>query len=46
MLKAAAQKGWLDEKEAVLETLISFRRAGTDLILTYYGIEAARWMNE
>lgn len=46
MLKAAAQQGWLDEKEAVLETLISFRRAGTDLILTYYGIEAARWMNE
>lgn len=46
MLKAAAMQGWLDEKAAVLETLVSFRRAGADLILTYYGTDAARWMQE
>ncbi|CAD7705148.1 unnamed protein product [Ostreobium quekettii] len=44
MLKAAAEKGWLDERESVLETLLCFRRAGADLILTYYGVEAAQWM--
>lgn len=46
MLKAAAQQGWLDEKECVLETLLCFRRAGADLILTYYGIDAAKWIAE
>lgn len=44
MLKAAAERGWLNEKDAVLEALMSFRRAGADLILTYYGVEAAKWM--
>lgn len=44
MLKAAAQNGWLNEKDAVMETLMSFRRAGADLILTYYGTAAAKWM--
>jgi porphobilinogen synthase len=44
MLKAAAERGWLNEKDAVLEALMCFRRAGADLILTYYGVEAAKWM--
>jgi porphobilinogen synthase len=44
MLKAAAEKGWLDEKKVVLETLMCFKRAGTDLILTYYAKQAAKWL--
>ena len=36
MIKAAAQNGWLNEREVVLETLIAFKRAGADLILTYH----------
>jgi porphobilinogen synthase len=44
MLKAAAGKGWLDEKRAVLETLLSIKRAGADFILTYHALEAARWL--
>jgi porphobilinogen synthase len=43
MLKAAAQRGWLDEKRAVLETLTSIARAGADVILTYHAKEFARW---
>lgn len=46
MLKAAAQNGWLDERDAVLETLMCFRRAGASLILTYFGLDAAKWMTE
>ena len=46
MLKAAAQNGWLDEKAAVLEALLAFKRAGSDVILTYYALEAARWLKE
>jgi porphobilinogen synthase len=42
MLKAAAERGWIDEKRAMLETLTSIRRAGADVILTYYAVEAAR----
>jgi porphobilinogen synthase len=42
MIKAAAQRGWIDEKRAMLETLTSIRRAGADVILTYYAVEAAR----
>jgi len=45
MLKAAAQNGWLDEKACVLETLLSFKRAGADGILTYYAKDAAKWLN-
>ena len=41
MIKAAAQAGWLDERRAMLETLLSIRRAGADLILTYFAKEAA-----
>jgi porphobilinogen synthase len=43
-LKAAAQNGWIDEKRAVLETLTSIRRAGADLVLTYYAKDAATWL--
>jgi len=46
MLKAAAQNGWLDEKKAVLESLLAIRRAGADVILTYYARQAARWLGE
>eukprot|EP00238_Polyblepharides_amylifera_P009891 CAMPEP_0196582988 /NCGR_PEP_ID=MMETSP1081-20130531/41558_1 /TAXON_ID=36882 /ORGANISM="Pyramimonas amylifera, Strain CCMP720" /LENGTH=404 /DNA_ID=CAMNT_0041903733 /DNA_START=55 /DNA_END=1269 /DNA_ORIENTATION=+ len=46
MLKAAAAAGMLDEKDAVLESLLSIRRAGADLILTYYATQAAKWMQE
>ncbi len=42
MLKAAAQKGWLDEKEAMLESILSIRRAGATIILTYYAKEIAK----
>ena len=44
MLKAAAQNGWLDERACVLEALLSMRRAGADAILTYYALDAARWL--
>ncbi|HEV7400304.1 MAG TPA: porphobilinogen synthase [Solirubrobacterales bacterium] len=44
MLKAAAEQGWIDERPAVLETLISIRRAGADAIVTYYAKEAAAWL--
>jgi porphobilinogen synthase len=44
MLKAAARNGWLDERSAVLETLTAIRRAGADLVFTYYAKEAAAWL--
>ena len=44
MLKAAAANGWLDEKQAVLEMLTGFRRAGADIILTYWASEVAQWL--
>lgn len=44
MLKAAAQRGWLDEQAAVLETLTGIRRAGADMIITYHAKEAADWL--
>ncbi len=46
MIKAAAQKGWIDERRVVLETLTSMKRAGADLILTYHALDAARWLKE
>ena len=46
MLKAACQNGWLNERSVVLETLLSFKRAGADGILTYYAKDAAAWLNE
>jgi porphobilinogen synthase len=44
MVKAAAQQGWLDEKRIVLEILTAIKRAGADIILTYYAKEAAAWL--
>ena len=44
MIKAAAQRGWLDEKAAALECLTSIRRAGANIILTYWAKDAARWL--
>lgn len=44
MLKAAAQNGWLDERACVLEALLSIKRAGADAILTYFALDAARWL--
>lgn len=46
LLKAAAERGWVDERAAALESLIAIRRAGADLIITYYAKEAARWLAE
>ncbi len=44
MVKAAAANGWLDERQVVLETLTGFRRAGADIILTYWATDVARWL--
>ncbi|MGO9310431.1 MAG: porphobilinogen synthase [Spirochaetia bacterium] len=46
MLKAAAARGWLDEKSAVREALTGIRRAGADLVITYHAKEAAPWLTE
>ena len=46
MLKAASQNNWIDEKSTVLETLLCFKRAGADAILTYYAKDAAKWIKE
>jgi porphobilinogen synthase len=44
MLKAASQNGWINERPVVLETLLSFKRAGADGVLTYYAKQAAKWL--
>ncbi|KAL8427666.1 hypothetical protein Efla_007085 [Eimeria flavescens] len=46
MIKSAAEKGWIDEKAVVLETLKGFRRAGADAVATYYAKDVAKWMAE
>ncbi|MCM3543312.1 porphobilinogen synthase [Priestia megaterium] len=46
MIKAAAQNGWVNEKEIVLEKLISMKRAGADLIVTYHAKDAVRWLSD
>jgi porphobilinogen synthase len=46
MLKAASQNGWLDEKAVVLESLLAFKRAGCDAILTYYAKNVAQWLQD
>lgn len=46
MLKAAAANGWLDERAVAMESLLAFKRAGADGILTYYAFDAARWLRE
>ena len=45
MLAAAAEKGWLNKETTMLESLLAFKRAGADGILTYFAIEAAKWLN-
>jgi porphobilinogen synthase len=44
MVKAAAERGWIDERRVVLETLLGMRRAGADAIITYHALDAARWL--
>lgn len=46
MIKAAAQRGWLDEKRVVMETLTAIKRAGADIILTYHAKDVGRWRQE
>jgi len=46
MTMAAIQNGWLDERKVILESLLCFKRAGADGILTYFGKQVARWLNE
>mmetsp|Transcript_16470 Transcript_16470/g.46786 ORF Transcript_16470/g.46786 Transcript_16470/m.46786 type:complete len:399 (+) Transcript_16470:67-1263(+) len=46
MIKAACERGWLNEKDVVMETLTCFKRAGADIILTYYAKQAAQWIAE
>ena len=46
MLKAAAANGWLDEKKVVLESLLAFKRAGADGVLTYFALQAAPWLQQ
>jgi porphobilinogen synthase len=45
MVKAAAERGWIDERAVVLETLIGFVRAGADVVITYHALDAARWLS-
>ena len=44
MVKAAAERGWIDEKRIVMETLTGFKRAGAKMIITYHALDAARWL--
>jgi porphobilinogen synthase len=46
MLKAAANNGWLDERAVVMESLLGFKRAGADGVLSYFALQAARWLHE
>ena len=46
LIKAAAEKGWVDERRTALESLIGIKRAGADMILTYFAKDAARWLRE
>ncbi|MBC8017142.1 MAG: porphobilinogen synthase, partial [Verrucomicrobia bacterium] len=44
MIKAAAANGWIDEERVVLETMLAFKRAGADIIITYHAKDVARWL--
>lgn len=46
MIKAAAANGWIDERKVAMESLLSIKRAGADTIITYYALEAAKWIAE
>jgi porphobilinogen synthase len=45
MITAAAERGWLDRERTILETLTGIRRAGADVVLTYWATEAAGWLD-
>ena len=46
MIKAAAEKGWIDSEKVMMESLLSMKRAGADIIITYFAKEAARVLNK
>ena len=46
MVKAAAERGWIDERRVALEILTSIRRAGADIVITYHALEAAEWLGD
>ena len=46
MVKAAAEKGWIDEKKVVMENMTGFKRAGADMIITYHALSVAKWLQE
>jgi porphobilinogen synthase len=46
MIRAAGEKGWVDGRRVALESLLGIKRAGADMILTYFGKDAARWLKE
>ena len=46
MVKAAAEKGWINEKDVVLESLASIKRAGADIIISYHAQQALKWLRE
>ncbi len=46
MVQAAAKRGWVDERAVTMESLLSMRRAGADIIVTYAAAKAARWLKE
>ena len=46
MVKAAAEKGWIDEKRIVMENLIAMKRAGAAILITYHALDAAKWLKE
>ena len=46
MVKAAAERGWLDEKRIVMENLTAMKRAGAAILISYHALDAARWLRE
>jgi len=46
MIMAAAENGWLDLRSGVIESLLAIRRAGADLVITYFAPQAAEWIHE
>ena len=46
MIEAAAERGWIDRRSAILESLTCIRRAGASMVLTYWASEAARWLQD
>jgi porphobilinogen synthase len=46
MIKAAAERGWIDERAVTLESLLAMKRAGADILITYAAVEAANWLRQ